>query len=54
MLSLNKKVCAIGIINYSSKEVEKIYGAQSSEIESKLGYGFGDEVIHHNNMTIVS
>jgi len=54
ILSLNKKVCAVGITNYSSKEVKKIQGVQSSEIESKLGYGFGDEVVHHDNMTIVS
>jgi glutamate 5-kinase len=44
---------AIGLVNYSSKDVRRIKGKQSGKIESLLGYAYGDEVIHHNNMTIL-
>ncbi|MDO9546702.1 MAG: glutamate 5-kinase [Pelolinea sp.] len=44
---------AIGLVNYSSDEVQKIKGRQSGEIEPILGFAFGDEVIHHNNMTVL-
>ena len=44
---------AIGMVNYSSEEVEKIMGRHSGDIESLLGFAFGDEVIHHNNMTVL-
>ena len=44
---------AIGLVNYLSEEVRKIKGRQSGEIEALLGFAFGDEVIHHNNMTVL-
>ena len=44
---------AIGLVNYSSEEVRRIKGRQSGEIEELLGFAFGDEVIHHNNMTVL-
>jgi glutamate 5-kinase len=28
-------------------------GSRSSEIEHLLGYAYGEEVIHHNNMTVL-
>ena len=49
----NGKDCAIGLVNYSSEEVKQIKGQRSTEIETILGYAFGDEVIHHNNMTLL-
>ncbi|MCD6577659.1 MAG: glutamate 5-kinase [Anaerolineaceae bacterium] len=49
----NGKIYAIGLVNYSSEEVKKIKGWQSGEIESLLGFAFGNEVIHHNNMTVL-
>ena len=48
------KDCAIGLVNYASGDVKKIKGQRSSEIESILGFAYGDEVIHHNNMTLLS
>ncbi len=48
----DNKDYAIGMVNYSSEEVRKIKGRQSGEIEALLGFAFGDEVIHHNNMTV--
>jgi glutamate 5-kinase len=44
---------AIGLVNYSSDDVRRIKGKQSGKIEALLGFAFGDEVIHHNNMTVL-
>jgi glutamate 5-kinase len=41
---------ACGISNYSSRELAMIKGARSDRIESLLGYGYGDEVVHRNNL----
>lgn len=43
---------AVGLADYSSDEIKMIMGRKSSEIEKILGYAFGDEVVHHNNMAI--
>jgi glutamate 5-kinase len=48
------KEVALGLVNYSSKDLVVLGGHQSTEIESLLGYTFGDEVIHHNNMVLLS
>jgi len=42
----------VGITNYSADELGLIKGIQSSEILSKLGYEYGEEIIHRNNMTL--
>mgnify|MGYP001046308967 CR=1 FL=1 len=39
-----------GISNYSSADVLIIKGAHSDKISSLLGYEYGDEAIHRNNM----
>ncbi len=44
---------ACGISNYSSKEVAIIKGARSDKILSLLGYGYGDEVVHRNNLVVL-
>ena len=44
---------ALGLVNYSSEDMQKIAGRRSSEIEKLLGYAYGDEVVHHNNMTLL-
>ncbi|MFQ5924584.1 MAG: glutamate 5-kinase, partial [Dehalococcoidia bacterium] len=44
---------ACGISNYSSKEIAIIKGARSDKIESLLGYGYGDEVVHKNNLVVL-
>jgi len=46
--------CALGLVNYSSADVKKIMGRKSTEIEPLLGFAYGDEVIHHNNMTLLN
>jgi len=42
-----------GISNYSSKDVAAIRGAHSEEIPKLLGYEYGDDVIHRNNMVLI-
>jgi glutamate 5-kinase len=43
---------ARGLINYSSEQLTKIKGKQSSEIEAILGYQATDEVVHRDNLVI--
>lgn len=44
---------AAGISNYSSQEIEKLLGAHSNQIEELLGYSYGHEVVHRDNMTLM-
>jgi glutamate 5-kinase len=44
---------ARGIVNYDSRDLEKIVRCSSDKIESILGYHFGDEVIHRNDMVLL-
>ena len=42
-----------GMTNYSSEDVWKIKGVHSRKIASLLGYDYGAEVIHRNNLVII-
>lgn len=44
---------ARGIVNYDSQDLGQIVGCPSDEIESILGYHFGDEVIHRNDLVLL-
>jgi len=44
---------ACGITNYSAADIEKIKGARSDKIESLLGHGYGDEVVHRDNIVVL-
>lgn len=41
---------AVGLSNYSAEDARRIAGRQSSQIEAALGYAYGAEVVHHNNL----
>ncbi|MEW6118279.1 MAG: glutamate 5-kinase [Nitrospirota bacterium] len=45
---------AKGIVNYSSSDIEKIKGRKTSEIDLQLGYKYSDEVIHRDNLVVLS
>ncbi len=47
------KRVAMGITNYAAHDLEKLIGHQSAEIEAVLGYTYGDEVIHRNNLVMI-
>jgi glutamate 5-kinase len=42
-----------GITNYGSVDIEAIMGAQSGQITAILGYDYGAEVVHRNNLMIL-
>ena len=44
---------ASGMANYSGTEVAQILGRKSDQIAEILGYEFGAEVIHRNNLVVV-
>ncbi len=43
----------LGIVNYSDEALHQILGLHSNEIEAVLGYSYGMEVIHHNNLLLI-
>jgi glutamate 5-kinase len=47
------RALAVGIAGYASVDLARLCGKQSTEIEVILGYTFGDEVIHRNNMILL-
>jgi len=51
--SLEGRALAIGLAGYSSSDLVHICGHHSAEIETILGFTFGDEVIHRNNMILL-
>ena len=42
----------IGLTNYGSLELSKLKGARSTEIQRLLGYKYGDEVVHRNDLVL--
>lgn len=42
-----------GITNYSSSDIEIIKGAHSGKIATLLGYDYGSEVVHRNNLVVL-
>jgi glutamate 5-kinase len=45
--------CALGLVNYSAREVDAIRGCRTAEIEGLLGYASAGEIIHHNYLTFI-
>ncbi len=43
---------AVGLSNYRAADVEQIRGQRSDRIAAILGYEYGDEVIHRNNLAL--
>ncbi len=44
---------ARGLVNYACTDVERILGKRSDQIETILGFAYGDEVIHRDNMVLL-
>jgi glutamate 5-kinase len=53
ILAANGRELARGIVNYPSTDLRRILGRQSDEIEASLGYYYGDEVVHRNNLVLL-
>lgn len=45
---------ARGLTAYNSADLQRIAGAQSSEITDRLGYTYGDEAVHRNNLILLT
>ena len=52
IVSKTGKLLGKGLSNYSCKEVEQIMGRKSSDIQKILGYKYGDEVIHRDDLVV--
>ncbi len=50
---LNGREVARGIANYGAADLRRISGLQSDAIETTLGYNYGDEVIHRNDLILL-
>ncbi len=43
---------ASGVANYAWDDVARIAGLHSDRIEETLGYEYGEEVVHRNNLVV--
>ena len=53
IMDLENNPVAVGLCNYGVSDVDQILGQQSDRIESLLGYAYGSEVVHHNNLVLL-
>ena len=49
----DKSRLGCGITNYSSDDISIIKGAHSGKITTLLGYDYGSEVVHRNNLVVL-
>ncbi len=49
----HQKELARGIVRYTSQDLEKLQGCQSTEIETRLGYAYGPVAVHRNDLILV-
>ena len=48
----NGKLVAAGMANYDGDELSRIQGIKSNRIAAVLGYTYGDEAIHRDNLIV--
>jgi glutamate 5-kinase len=53
VLDPNGERIACGLVNYSAPDIEQIKGQHSEQIAGRLGYAYGQEVIHRNNLVVL-
>lgn len=54
LLSEERQELARGLTAYNSSDLARIAGAHSHEIAERLGYTYGDEAIHRNNLVLLT
>jgi glutamate 5-kinase len=47
------KILARGEASYNHEELGRLCGVKSAQIESLLGYTYGNEAVHHDNMAFI-
>lgn len=50
--STGKKL-ACGVANYSASDMARLRGLRSADIETTLGYEYGEEAVHRNNLVLL-
>lgn len=53
VVDLNEQEIARGLVNYNAADLFLIRGVQSHQIETTLGYTYGDEAIHRDHLIIL-
>lgn len=53
VVSPDGRPLAVGITNYTHDEVRRLIGVKSAHIEATLGYSYGDEIIHRDNLALL-
>ena len=53
ILNASGQRIACGIANYSAADIDRIRGLRSGQIEEVLGYQYGQEVVHRNNLALL-
>ena len=53
VVDVNGVKIACGIANYAAGDIGKIRGLRSDRIEETLGYHYGQEVVHRNNLVLL-
>ncbi len=54
LLDEKGKNLAVGLANYNSGDVKKIKGLKSSQVKDVLGYKHDDEIIHRDNLVLLT
>lgn len=44
---------ACGVANYSASDMARLRGLRSADIETTLGYEYGEEAVHRNNLVLL-
>ena len=53
IISPQSEKVGCGITNYSSRDIAAIKGAHSERIAGLLGYEYGAEVVHRDNLVVL-
>lgn len=53
IVAANGERIACGIANYSAADLQRIKGLRSDRIADVLGYAYGPEVVHRNNLVLL-
>jgi glutamate 5-kinase len=53
LLDPQERKVAVGLCNYSAVDIRSIAGQQSNQIAEILGYAYGAEAVHHDNLVLL-
>ena len=53
IVAAGERRIACGIANYGSEDIKRIRGFRSDDIQDTLGYHYGPEVIHRDNLVLI-